>query len=100
MHHRLLVKFLSTLQTQHAVVNTAIDNRDSEALETGAHTLKSAARSVGAAALGALCFALETAARECNAAAYPELIEEFNLAVAAARRAVDTQIAQFEAASR
>jgi CheY-like chemotaxis protein len=74
MHKRLLAKFLLNAEKQVAEITTAAANRDSAALAGVAHTLKSAARSVGALRLGELCQSLETAARagdgqQCSALA-------------------------------
>ena len=70
MHKRLLDKFLINAQAQVAEITataaTATDP-DTSTLAGVAHTLKSAARSVGALRLGELCQSLETAGRALDA---------------------------------
>ena len=63
MHKRLLDKFLTNAEQQVAEITAAALARDTATLAGLAHTLKSAARSVGALALGELCQNLETAGR-------------------------------------
>jgi HPt (histidine-containing phosphotransfer) domain-containing protein len=63
MHKRLLARFLANAETQVTEITTAAAANDTAALTGVAHTLKSAARSVGALALGELCQGLETAGR-------------------------------------
>jgi PAS domain S-box-containing protein len=60
---RLLEKFLASAQKQVAQITAAEAAMDITTLADVAHTLKSAARSVGALRLGALCQSMETAAR-------------------------------------
>ena len=71
MHKRLLEKFLNNARGQVADILAASKAGDTATLAGVAHTLKSAARSVGALALGELCQGLETAGRagdgvQCN----------------------------------
>jgi CheY-like chemotaxis protein/HPt (histidine-containing phosphotransfer) domain-containing protein len=71
MHRRLLQKFLIGAQAQVAEITLAAATADTSALAGVAHTLKSAARTVGALQLGERCQSLETAGRagdaqECN----------------------------------
>ncbi len=61
MHKRLLKKFLRNSEKQVADMLAASVVDDLKALAGIAHTLKSAARSVGALALGELCQSLESA---------------------------------------
>jgi signal transduction histidine kinase/DNA-binding response OmpR family regulator len=61
MHRRLLEKFLKNAQRQVSDIVSASAAADTHTLAGIAHTLKSAARSMGAMALGELCQALETA---------------------------------------
>jgi PAS domain S-box-containing protein len=61
LHRRLLDRFMRNAPDQVAVIQNAIGVGDVHAAALTAHTLKSAARSVGALALGALCQRLETA---------------------------------------
>jgi CheY-like chemotaxis protein len=61
MHRLLLTKFLPNADKQCQQISAAVESSDLTALAMTAHTLKSAARSVGALALGELCQALEDA---------------------------------------
>ncbi len=63
MHKRLLGKFLVNAEQQVTDIAAAALARDTATLAGIAHTLKSAARSVGALALGERCQSLETAGR-------------------------------------
>jgi PAS domain S-box-containing protein len=67
MHKRLLERFLTNGTMQVAEITAAAVACDTAALAGIAHTLKSAARSVGALALGELCQHLETAGRAADA---------------------------------
>jgi len=74
LHQRLLEKFLVNATEQAARITAAAAASDTATLTGIAHTLKSAARSVGALALGEFCQNLETAghaahAPECSALA-------------------------------
>ena len=60
---RLLEKFLQHAQQQVSAILAAATASDTDALTDVAHTLKSAARSVGALRLGELCQRLEMAGR-------------------------------------
>ena len=62
MQQRLLAKFLKNACTQVKVLNYAAQMGDLQRLAEVAHTLKSAARTVGALALGSLCQQMEEAA--------------------------------------
>jgi CheY-like chemotaxis protein/HPt (histidine-containing phosphotransfer) domain-containing protein len=72
MHQRLLGKFLINAQKQVDQIMLAASTQDTKTMADVAHALKSAARSVGALALGELCQHLEAAGRageaaKCNA---------------------------------
>jgi CheY-like chemotaxis protein/HPt (histidine-containing phosphotransfer) domain-containing protein len=67
MHRRLLDKFLINATVQVTEITAAAAASDTTTLAGIAHTLKSAARSVGALALGELCQRLETAGRAGDA---------------------------------
>ena len=74
LHRRLLEKFLSHAQVQVTDICAAATAGECKTLAGVAHTLKSAARSVGALQLGELCQGLETTglagdASSCNAMA-------------------------------
>jgi CheY-like chemotaxis protein/HPt (histidine-containing phosphotransfer) domain-containing protein len=66
LHRRLLEKFLGSAENQVAEIMAAVTAKDATALAGVAHPLKSAARSVGALALGALCQNIETAADQAE----------------------------------
>ncbi len=80
MHQRLLHTFLTHAQLQMTALGQADQSRDSTQLSSIAHTLKSAARSVGALALGELCQQLEMAARAGDLNACARLMPELNSA--------------------
>jgi PAS domain S-box-containing protein len=63
LHKRLLEAFLLNAEKQVAEITASAATRDTSTLAGVAHTLKSAARSVGALALGELCQSLESAGR-------------------------------------
>jgi len=63
LHQRLLTKFQAKSNDQIQEIQTAVDLCDGTRIADQAHILKSAARTVGALALGDLCQKLETAGR-------------------------------------
>ena len=67
LHRRLLEKFLLQAANQVAAIGVAAAAGEIGSLGDVAHPLKSAARSVGALALGDLCQRLENAARAGDA---------------------------------
>jgi PAS domain S-box-containing protein len=69
MHQRLLGRFLTNTEQQVAAITAGAAVGDTKIVTGQAHTLKSAARSVGALALGELCEALETAGHQGDAPA-------------------------------
>jgi PAS domain S-box-containing protein len=73
LHKRLLEAFLLNAEKQVAAITASAATRDTSTLAGVAHTLKSAARSVGAQALGELCQSLETAGRAGDATTCSEL---------------------------
>jgi PAS domain S-box-containing protein len=87
MHRRLLEKFLPNAEKQVNEITAAAGADDTATLAGVAHTLKSAARSVGALYLGALCQRLETAGRAGDVKVCSEqskgLAAAFNAAAAA-----------------
>jgi HPt (histidine-containing phosphotransfer) domain-containing protein len=89
MHKRLLDKFLLNAQEQVAAIGAAAASDDTQVAAGGAHTLKSAARSVGALRLGALCQAIETAGNSSDAPACRNLAEQLPEAFAAATLAIN-----------
>jgi HPt (histidine-containing phosphotransfer) domain-containing protein len=88
MHKRLLGKFLVNATVQVTDITAAAAASDTATLAGIAHTLKSAARSVGALALGELCQRLETAGRTGDANACSELAAGLQSEFAAASTAI------------
>jgi PAS domain S-box-containing protein len=68
LHKRFLEKFLANAEKQVANILVAVAAEDADTVGGVAHALKSAARSVGALALGELCESLETAGHDHDAA--------------------------------
>jgi PAS domain S-box-containing protein len=68
LHQQLLTKFLQNALQQVASITQAAQSNDAKAASEVAHKLKSAARTVGAVALGELCQQIETAGVAQNAA--------------------------------
>ena len=75
LHQRLLEKFLTNAEKQVAEIAAAAAASDTATLAGVAHTLKSAARSVGVLRLGALCQSLETAGRADDGPGCSELVQ-------------------------
>jgi CheY-like chemotaxis protein/HPt (histidine-containing phosphotransfer) domain-containing protein len=73
MHRRLLEKFLTNAQKQVAAIMAASAEHDPVSAIKEAHTLKSAARSVGALALGELCQTIEKTEHTQSAASLDAL---------------------------
>jgi CheY-like chemotaxis protein len=93
MHKRLLEKFLANAKEQVASIDTiAAAGKLSETAGV-AHTLKSAARSVGALALGELCQQLENAGNAADAAACVALAQRLAEAFEAAALAINRHLA-------
>jgi len=79
---KLLTKFLVNGQGQLASLDTACASGDLQTLANMAHTLKSAANTVGAMALGALCLAVEQAGRKGELQACLDLAQQIPQALA------------------
>ena len=62
-----------------AALRSALTAGDTQAAGASAHQLKSSARSVGAAALGELCAAMEAAGKGNQSAMLAELLPQFEL---------------------
>jgi HPt (histidine-containing phosphotransfer) domain-containing protein len=93
MHKRLLEKFLANATEQVASIDTSTNaGRLGETADV-AHTLKSAARSVGALALGELCQQLENAGNVDDAATCSALAQRLAGAFAAAALAINRHLA-------
>jgi signal transduction histidine kinase/HPt (histidine-containing phosphotransfer) domain-containing protein/FixJ family two-component response regulator len=88
MHKRLLHKFLSNGRSQVASMGLAVAARNAQQAAGLAHTLKSAARSVGALALGELCQAIETAGNADDAPAWSDCAQGLGVAFAAVEEAI------------
>ena len=88
MHQRLLGKFLLNAQEQVTAMAVATAADDATGAAGIAHTLKSAARSVGALALGELCQAIETAGSSGDAQACGTLAAQLPLAFSEAEQAI------------
>jgi HPt (histidine-containing phosphotransfer) domain-containing protein len=69
MHRRLLERFVRNTSEQIPAINAALAESNFKQAGAIAHALKSAARSVGALALGELCQHLETAGKAEDAPA-------------------------------
>ena len=93
LHRRLMSKFLVNARQQVAQAQSANAAQDLEQLAGVVHTLKSAARSVGALALGELCQGLETAARDADAAACDAMLTGLEPAFAVAAHAIEQHLA-------
>jgi CheY-like chemotaxis protein len=92
MHKRLLEKFLANANEQVAAMDAAIAAGNALQAAGVAHTLKSAARSVGALALGELCQAIETAGNDGNAPAWDDLAHGLAATFAQAEAAINQNI--------
>ena len=92
MHERLLERFLRTAEQQVLKILAAEAACDTVRLASVSHTLKSAARSVGAVALGELCQNLETSGRAVDAAQCSLLVAELDAALTAVAGAVASKL--------
>jgi HPt (histidine-containing phosphotransfer) domain-containing protein len=95
LHSRLLRKFLLSAQAHVTALlgAAAAEPVDCQTIALQAHTLKSSARSVGAQALGELCQALETIARQTDAgAASVQLIGTLEEAWTAVAAKIETHL--------
>lgn len=89
MQRRLLEKFLINAQTQVTAIAQARAADEVHTVAGEAHTLKSAARSVGALQLGELCQTLETAALANDARACHALAQDLPPALTVAANAIN-----------
>ncbi len=94
LHQRLLERFLTNAHEQVASIEEATRAGEVQKAGTVAHTLKSAARTVGAMALGELCQQIETAGFAGDAPACTALIQELTQTLAQAQRAIHQHLAQ------
>jgi CheY-like chemotaxis protein len=93
MHRRLLEKFLINAKFQVAAILAATSGGDVITVAGESHTLKSAARSVGALALGELCDAIESASRAGDTKACQALNAGLPDALAAATLLIEQHLA-------
>ena len=93
LHKRLLEKFLRSAQQQVTELLAACAVNDAPTVQAVAHPLKSAARTVGALALGELCQALETAGRAGDTAACTQLAVDLAPALHAASVKINGHLA-------
>jgi two-component system sensor histidine kinase/response regulator len=93
MHKRLLDKFLLTAQQQVTDILAACVADDAPTVAAVAHPLKSAARTVGALALGELCQALEAAGRAGDTAQCRQLATGLTEALHAAESKINGHLA-------
>ena len=91
LHNRLLQKFLSNAHVQVATMALAVAGGNATQAAGIAHTLKSAARSVGALALGELCQAIETAGNAGDTATWREHALGLDAVFAAAETAINNR---------
>ena len=88
----LLEEFLRNAEKQTAEIAAAAVANDTRTVTGVAHTLKSAARSVGALALGELCQSLETAGNAVALPAWEELVHPLGASFAAAAQRIRTHL--------
>jgi len=93
MQQRLLTKFLVNADAQVADIGVAAQTPDIGRMADVAHTLKSAARTVGALALGELCQQIETAGRAGDAHASLALAAGLHDALALAAEQIRAALA-------
>ena len=93
VQRRLLEIFLASVQVKVADICAAVQVGDLEVAASAAHSAKSAARTVGAWDLGALCESLQMAGRANNgplcSALAPKVENAFVLVAAAIRRKLE-----------
>ncbi len=93
VQRRLLQRFLSSAQLQVQKLQQAAQKADHDSITHTAHTLKSAARSVGALALGELCQHLETAGSGRINSDYMTLISELATIFTQVHASIQTHLA-------
>jgi HPt (histidine-containing phosphotransfer) domain-containing protein len=93
MQKRLLEKFLEKAQSQVADIASAHARSDMAGTASVAHTLKSAARTVGALLLGDACQAIETAARANDHTAVSALVPALAAHLSAAGARIQEHLA-------
>jgi PAS domain S-box-containing protein len=93
MHTRLLAKFLVKAKDQIAAIEFARTEGNVTIVADVAHTLKSAARTVGALALGELCQVIETTGRNGDTTQCMSLATDVPAAFAAAAELIEKHLA-------
>jgi CheY-like chemotaxis protein len=93
LHQRLLQKFMVNADKQCSQINMAMAAGDMDTVRQVAHTLKSAARSVGALALGELCQGLEDKGGNQDPAACSAQAQELFTALADAVQQINVHLA-------
>ncbi|MBP9904159.1 MAG: PAS domain S-box protein [Rhodoferax sp.] len=93
MHERLLKKFLANAERQVPGICEALSVCEFKKAVALAHTLKSAARSVGALALGELCQHIETAGNAGDSPACATLAADLPVTFAVAMQAIREHLA-------
>jgi PAS domain S-box-containing protein len=93
LHKSLLTKFLANSPEQVGAIARAAVAGDSQTAAGLAHTLKSAARSVGAMALAELCQSIETAGHAGDAAKCRQCAADLDNAYLAAASKINSHIA-------
>jgi HPt (histidine-containing phosphotransfer) domain-containing protein len=88
----LLEAFLRNAEKQTAEIAAAAMTNDTTTITGVAHTLKSAARSVGALALGELCQSLETAGRTVALPDWEAMVRPLGASYAAAAEKIRTHL--------
>jgi PAS domain S-box-containing protein len=97
IHRRVLDKFLKNAEGQVAAIDAAMGDSNFKEAADLAHALKSAARSVGALALGELCQEIETSGRAGNAAECTAHAHGLAKAFALAQQAIQQHLSQITA---
>jgi CheY-like chemotaxis protein len=100
MHARLLEKFLLNAKDQVPAVLRAAAADECDIMADVTHTLKSAARTVGAMALGDLCQKMEAAGRAGDGQTGRALAGALEAAYAAAEKAIQAHLARQGDAAR
>jgi HPt (histidine-containing phosphotransfer) domain-containing protein len=90
---QLRLRFLVNAQQQCDAIQSTAAQADLAALTTQAHTLKSAARSVGALALGELCQTLESASNAQELKTCQTLAQQVPDALAQAQACIEQHLA-------
>ena len=94
LHHRLLGKFLLNAQERRQSLQEAFDRQDVEAIIAVSHSLKSAARSIGAMQLGGLCEQLEFAGKANDFDKALQLSSSFEESYLATNKTIKTVISE------